>query len=54
MGASLRNWNQIPWGTLLKVDSLCPGLSKAEGHTFKEHLSAQEVGPYVRKALGRI
>jgi len=44
----------IPSGTRLKVDPLCPGLSKRNGHTFKEHLSTQEVGSYVRKVLGRI
>ena len=44
----------IPSGARLKVDPLCPGLSEAKGHTFKEHLSTQEVGSYVRKVLGRI
>jgi len=44
----------IPAGTLLKVDPLCPGLSKDKGHTFKEHLITQEVGAYVRKAMGKI
>lgn len=44
----------IPSGTRLKVDPLCPGLSRTEGHTFKEHLSTQEVSSYVRKVLGRI
>ncbi|HUK50464.1 MAG TPA: YkgJ family cysteine cluster protein [Terriglobales bacterium] len=44
----------IPSGQRLKVDPLCPGLSNAKGHTFKEHLTTQEVGPYVRKALGKI
>ena len=44
----------IPSGTRLKVDPLCPGLSKTEGHTFKEHLSTQNVGTYVRKVLGTI
>jgi Fe-S-cluster containining protein len=44
----------IPSGTRLRVDPLCPGLSKTEGHTFKEHLSTQNVGTYVRKVLGKI
>jgi Fe-S-cluster containining protein len=44
----------IPSGTRLKVDPLCPGLSKTDGHTFKEHLASQDVGSYVRKVLGRI
>ncbi len=44
----------IPSGMRLKVDPLCPGLSRTEGHTFKEHLSTQNVGAYVRKALGKI
>jgi Fe-S-cluster containining protein len=43
----------IPIGRYLKVDPLCPGLSKPKGHTFKEHLSTQEIGPYVRKVLGK-
>jgi len=44
----------IPSGTRLRVDPLCPGLSKTEGHTFKEHLSTQNVGTYVRNVLGKI
>ena len=44
----------IPVGSRLKVDPLCPGLSKESGHTFNEHLRTQEVGPYVRKVLGKI
>ena len=44
----------IPSGLRLKVDPLCPGLSRTEGHTFKEHLSTQNVGAYVRKVLGKI
>jgi len=44
----------IPSGTRLIVDPLCPGLSKTTGHTFKEHLATQNVGPYVRKVLGKI
>ena len=44
----------IPSGTRLRVDPLCPGLSKTQGHTFKEHLSTQGVGTYVRKVLGKI
>jgi Fe-S-cluster containining protein len=44
----------IPSGTRLKVDPLCPGLSKGRGHTFKEHLISQEVGAYVRKVMGKI
>ena len=44
----------IPSGQRLKVDPLCPGLSTNHGHNFKEHLATQEVGPYVRKALGKI
>lgn len=43
----------IPSGSRLKVDPLCPGLSKTIGHTFKEHLTTQEVGPYVRKVIGK-
>jgi Fe-S-cluster containining protein len=44
----------IPTGKRLKVDPLCPGLSKERGHTFREHLATQEVGPYVRKVMGKI
>jgi len=44
----------IPSGTRLRVDPLCPGLSKTKGHTFKEHLSTQDVGAYVRRVLGKI
>ena len=44
----------IPSGSRLKVDPLCPGLSRTEGHTFKEHLATQNVGPYVRKVVGKI
>jgi Fe-S-cluster containining protein len=44
----------IPSGTRLRVDPLCPGLSRTEGHSFKEHLATQNVGSYVRKVLGKI
>lgn len=44
----------IPSGNRLKVDPLCPGLSKEHGHSFKEHLSTQDVGSYVRKVMGKI
>jgi Fe-S-cluster containining protein len=44
----------IPSGMRLKVDPLCPGLSKTSGHSFSEHLSTQNVGTYVRKVLGKI
>jgi Fe-S-cluster containining protein len=44
----------IPSGMSLKVDPLCPGLSRFKGHTFKEHLTSQEVGAYVRKTLGSV
>lgn len=44
----------IPTGTRLRVDPLCPGLSKTKGHTLREHMSTQNVGGYVRKALGKI
>ena len=44
----------IPTNMRLKVDPLCPGLSTTTGHTFKEHLSTQNVGAYVRKVLGKI
>lgn len=44
----------IPSGGRLKVDPLCPGLSKDRGHTFKEHLITQEVSSYVRKVIGKI
>lgn len=44
----------IPVGMRLKVDPFCPGLSREHGHTFKEHLTTQEVGSYVRKVLGKI
>lgn len=44
----------IPSGTRLRVDPLCPGLSKTDGHTFKEHLSTQNVGTYVRNVLGKV
>ena len=43
----------IPSGSRLKVDPLCPGLSRERGHTFKEHLTTQEVGAYVRKVIGK-
>jgi len=43
----------IPSGNRLKVDPLCPGLSRERGHNFKEHLITQEVGPYVRKVIGK-
>ena len=44
----------IPSGARMKVDPQCPGLSRTAGHTFKEHLSTQEVGEYVRKRLGKV
>ena len=44
----------IPSGNSLKVDPFCPGLDRNRGHNFKEHLLTQEVGPYVRKVLGKI
>ena len=44
----------IPTGARLRVDPLCPGLSRAQGHTFKEHLATQNVGSYVRKVLGKV
>jgi Fe-S-cluster containining protein len=44
----------VPAGNRLKVDPLCPGLSKDKGHTFKQHLLTQQVGEYVRKNLGKI
>jgi len=44
----------IPSGRSFKVDPLCPGLSKVKGHTFKEHLLTQEVGPYVRRIIGKV
>ena len=44
----------IPSGARLKVDPLCPGLSRTKGHTFKEHLATQNVGTYVRKVLGKV
>jgi Fe-S-cluster containining protein len=44
----------VPVGSRLKVDPLCPGLSKSKGHTFKQHLLTQEVGEYVRKNVGKI
>jgi Fe-S-cluster containining protein len=44
----------IPSGSRLKVDPLCPGLSRTEGHTLKEHLATQNVGPYVRKVIGKV
>lgn len=44
----------IPVGNRLKVDPFCPGLSRDRGHSFKEHLATQEVGSYVRKALGKM
>jgi len=44
----------IPIGNRLKVDPLCPGLSKTHGHTFREHLATQDVGAYVRKVMGKI
>lgn len=44
----------IPTGNRLKVDPLCPGLSKTAGHTFKQHLITQEIGSYVRKVMGKI
>ncbi|HUK51498.1 MAG TPA: YkgJ family cysteine cluster protein [Terriglobales bacterium] len=44
----------IPTGARLRVDPLCPGLSRTQGHTFKEHLATQNVGSYVRKVLGKV
>lgn len=44
----------IPQGTRLKVDPFCPGISREHGHTFKEHLTTQEVGSHVRKVMGKI
>ena len=44
----------IPTGNRLRVDPLCPGLSRDKGHTFKEHLLTQEIGEYVRKTIGKI
>jgi Fe-S-cluster containining protein len=44
----------IPAGNRLKVDPLCPGLSRAQGHTFKQHLATQEIGAYVRKVMGKV
>lgn len=44
----------VPSGNRLKADRLCPGFSKTEGMTFKEHLLAHEVGAYVRKVMGKI
>jgi Fe-S-cluster containining protein len=44
----------IPSGNRLKVDPLCPGLGKKSGHTFKQHLTTQEVGTHVRKVMGKI
>ena len=44
----------IPSGIRLKIDPLCPGLSRTEGHTFKEHLLTQNVGGYVRKVIGKV
>jgi Fe-S-cluster containining protein len=44
----------VPTGNRLKVDPLCPGLSRDKGHTFKEHLLTQEIGEYVRKTIGKI
>ena len=44
----------IPSGKRLKVDPLCPGLSKNEGHTFKEHLTTQDIGSHVRKVIGKV
>jgi Fe-S-cluster containining protein len=44
----------IPTGNRLKADPMCPGFGKSRGHTFKEHLTTQEVGPYLRKAMGKV
>ena len=44
----------IPSGNRLKVDPLCPALSKVRGHTFNEHLKTQDVLTHVRKAMGKI
>lgn len=44
----------IPSGNRLKVDPLCPALSKVRGHTFKEHLITQDVLTHVRKVMGKI
>jgi Fe-S-cluster containining protein len=44
----------IPSGNRLKVDPLCPALSKVRGHTFKEHLITQGVLTHVRKVMGKI
>jgi Fe-S-cluster containining protein len=44
----------IPVGSGMKVDPLCPGLSRTQGHTFKQHLVTQEIGSYVRRVMGKI
>jgi Fe-S-cluster containining protein len=44
----------IPSGRRLKLDPLCPGLSRTSGHTFKQHLITQEVGSHVRKVMGKV
>jgi Fe-S-cluster containining protein len=44
----------IPSGQRLKVDPFCPGLSQERGHTFREHLTTQEIGSYVRKVMGKV
>jgi Fe-S-cluster containining protein len=44
----------IPTGERLKADPLCPGFNNTKGQTFKEFLRTQEVGPYVRKTMGKI
>jgi Fe-S-cluster containining protein len=43
----------IPSGTRLKVDPLCPALSRVRGHTYNEHLITQGVLTYVSKVMGK-
>jgi len=44
----------IPTGERLRADPLCPGFNKSKGQSFREYLRTQEVGPYIRKVIGKI
>jgi len=44
----------IPAGDGLKADPLCQGFNREKGLTFRQYLRTQEVGAYVRKAIGKI
>lgn len=44
----------IPTGDRLKADPFCPGFNKEKGQTFRQYLRTQEIGPYIKKVMGKI